>query len=209
MSVVLDLPYAVCIWISAAVAVFYTLLGGLYSVAYTDVIQLILIFFSLVSIFPLCSLSFPQIMTNIDFKSFDCVDVSLQWVCVPFVLMSTHTLDIRNTLMNNTLHAPWIGNPDPMKIWLMVDDFLVLVNNLQSSISCIYSEKAILKQDKLANVFPFEGTGRSVIPDLPPEDPGLLIFSQSEDHLLRCCRYSTTSVWNSSSTAGGGCILYR
>ncbi|XP_070772193.1 high-affinity choline transporter 1-like [Enoplosus armatus] len=44
MSVILDLSYAVCIWISAAVAITYTLLGGLYSVAYTDVIQLTLIF---------------------------------------------------------------------------------------------------------------------------------------------------------------------
>lgn len=49
MSVVLNLPYAACIWISAAVAVVYTLLGGLYSVAYTDVIQLLLMFFSMVS----------------------------------------------------------------------------------------------------------------------------------------------------------------
>ncbi|XP_068424058.1 high-affinity choline transporter 1-like [Clinocottus analis] len=46
MSVILDLSYAASIWISAAVAVTYTLLGGLYSVAYTDVIQLILIFFT-------------------------------------------------------------------------------------------------------------------------------------------------------------------
>ncbi|XP_068183878.1 high-affinity choline transporter 1-like isoform X3 [Antennarius striatus] len=44
MSVVLDLPFSLCVWISAAVAVTYTLLGGLYSVAYTDVIQLVLIF---------------------------------------------------------------------------------------------------------------------------------------------------------------------
>uniref|UniRef100_UPI0037E7C2CE high-affinity choline transporter 1-like n=1 Tax=Semicossyphus pulcher TaxID=241346 RepID=UPI0037E7C2CE len=47
MSVILDLPYNVSIWISAAVIIVYTLLGGLYSVAYTDIIQLILIFFSL------------------------------------------------------------------------------------------------------------------------------------------------------------------
>ncbi|XP_071753843.2 high-affinity choline transporter 1-like [Centroberyx gerrardi] len=47
MSVILDLPYTVCIWISAAVAIVYTLLGGLYSVAYTDIIQLILIFISM------------------------------------------------------------------------------------------------------------------------------------------------------------------
>ncbi|XP_068183373.1 high-affinity choline transporter 1-like [Antennarius striatus] len=44
MSVILDMSYAVCIWISAAVAITYTLLGGLYSVAYTDIIQLTLIF---------------------------------------------------------------------------------------------------------------------------------------------------------------------
>ncbi|XP_036933315.1 high-affinity choline transporter 1-like [Acanthopagrus latus] len=47
MSVILDLPYTLCIWISAAVAIVYTLMGGLYSVAYTDVIQLTLIFVSL------------------------------------------------------------------------------------------------------------------------------------------------------------------
>lgn len=50
MSVILDLSYAVCIWISAAVAVTYTLLGGLYSVAYTDVIQLTLIFITSVTL---------------------------------------------------------------------------------------------------------------------------------------------------------------
>lgn len=49
MSVILNLSYSWCIWISSAIAIFYTLLGGLYSVAYTDVIQLFLIFISLVS----------------------------------------------------------------------------------------------------------------------------------------------------------------
>lgn len=48
MTVILDLPYAACVWISAAVAIVYTLLGGLYSVAYTDVIQMVLMFLSLV-----------------------------------------------------------------------------------------------------------------------------------------------------------------
>ncbi|XP_035033567.1 high affinity choline transporter 1 [Hippoglossus stenolepis] len=47
MSVILDLSYVYSIVISSVVAIIYTLLGGLYSVAYTDVIQLILIFFSL------------------------------------------------------------------------------------------------------------------------------------------------------------------
>ncbi|CAN9510799.1 unnamed protein product [Ophioblennius macclurei] len=47
MSVILDLPFSYSVWISAAVAIVYTLLGGLYSVAYTDVIQLALVFVSL------------------------------------------------------------------------------------------------------------------------------------------------------------------
>ncbi|XP_068612706.1 high affinity choline transporter 1-like [Brachionichthys hirsutus] len=47
MTVVLGLPFSVCVWISAAVAIIYTVLGGLYSVAYTDVIQLSLILISL------------------------------------------------------------------------------------------------------------------------------------------------------------------
>ncbi|XP_006792966.1 high-affinity choline transporter 1-like isoform X2 [Neolamprologus brichardi] len=47
LSIFSDLPLSLCIWISAAVAVVYTVLGGLYSVAFTDVIQLSLVFCSL------------------------------------------------------------------------------------------------------------------------------------------------------------------
>ncbi|XP_033836033.1 LOW QUALITY PROTEIN: high-affinity choline transporter 1-like [Periophthalmus magnuspinnatus] len=93
VSVVLDLSYTVSIWISAAVAITYTLMGGLYSVAYTDIIQLVVIFISL-------------------------------WLCVPFILMNPHTVRIDETLMNNTLHAPWIGKPQLERIWIMMDDFL-------------------------------------------------------------------------------------
>ncbi|XP_034538136.1 high-affinity choline transporter 1-like [Notolabrus celidotus] len=95
MSMVLDISYSICIWISAVIAIIYTLLGGLYSVAYTDIIQLVLIFLGL------C-------------------------ICVPFVLMNPFTLDISQTLMNNTLHAPWIGAPKLEKIWIMIDNFLFL-----------------------------------------------------------------------------------
>lgn len=49
MAVILELPFNICAWISAAVIIVYTLLGGLYSVAYTDVVQLVLIFISLVT----------------------------------------------------------------------------------------------------------------------------------------------------------------
>ncbi|XP_056140109.1 high affinity choline transporter 1-like [Lampris incognitus] len=47
ISLILDLSSTYAIILSAAVAITYTLLGGLYSVAYTDVIQLFFIFISL------------------------------------------------------------------------------------------------------------------------------------------------------------------
>lgn len=49
MSVILDIPFAYSVWVSAAVAIIYTLSGGLYSVAYTDILQLLLTFVCLVS----------------------------------------------------------------------------------------------------------------------------------------------------------------
>lgn len=49
VSVVINLDRFASIIVSACIAVFYTLIGGLYSVAYTDVIQLICIFVGLVS----------------------------------------------------------------------------------------------------------------------------------------------------------------
>ncbi|XP_061767464.1 high affinity choline transporter 1-like [Nerophis ophidion] len=95
MSVVLDLSFNVCIWISAGVAITYTLLGGLYSVAYTDVIQLLLIFFSL-------------------------------WACVPFALTNEHVSHIGSTLMNNTIHPPWIGDWNIHNFWVLLDNFFFL-----------------------------------------------------------------------------------
>lgn len=43
-----DIPSYLSIGTSAAVAIVYTLMGGLYSVAYTDVIQICFVFVSLV-----------------------------------------------------------------------------------------------------------------------------------------------------------------
>lgn len=47
LSVVLNLDNKIAVILSACIAVFYTLFGGLYAVAYTDVIQLICIFIGL------------------------------------------------------------------------------------------------------------------------------------------------------------------
>lgn len=50
VSVVVGLGKQLSIIVSACIAVLYTLIGGLYSVAYTDVIQLVCIFVGLVSL---------------------------------------------------------------------------------------------------------------------------------------------------------------
>ncbi|KAJ8337327.1 hypothetical protein SKAU_G00385470 [Synaphobranchus kaupii] len=47
MGIILDVSSFYSVFISAAVAIIYTLLGGMFSVAYTDVIQLSLIFINL------------------------------------------------------------------------------------------------------------------------------------------------------------------
>ncbi|XP_063077189.1 high affinity choline transporter 1-like [Engraulis encrasicolus] len=47
ISSILNLPFVYSVVISAAVSIIYTLLGGFYSVAYTDVIQLVFIFAAL------------------------------------------------------------------------------------------------------------------------------------------------------------------
>ncbi|GFR97262.1 high-affinity choline transporter 1 [Elysia marginata] len=52
ISIILDINATLAIVISSAVAIFYTFLGGLYSVAYTDVIQLLFIAAGLVIAFP-------------------------------------------------------------------------------------------------------------------------------------------------------------
>lgn len=49
VSVVIGLDRSTSVIVSAGIAIFYTLLGGLYSVVYTDVIQLVCIFVGLVS----------------------------------------------------------------------------------------------------------------------------------------------------------------
>lgn len=49
LSVIVDINIKMSVVISALIAIFYTLVGGLYSVAYTDVVQLFCIFVGLVS----------------------------------------------------------------------------------------------------------------------------------------------------------------
>ena len=50
VSVVVNLDRVTSIIVSACISVFYTLIGGFYSVVFTDIIQLLSIFVGLVSI---------------------------------------------------------------------------------------------------------------------------------------------------------------
>uniref|UniRef100_A0A4W3J7A6 High-affinity choline transporter 1-like n=1 Tax=Callorhinchus milii TaxID=7868 RepID=A0A4W3J7A6_CALMI len=63
LSVIVDININISIIVSAVIAVFYTLVGGLYSVAYTDVVQLFCIFIGLWISVP-SALSHPSV-TNI------------------------------------------------------------------------------------------------------------------------------------------------
>lgn len=50
LSVIVDIDINMSVIISAFIAIFYTLVGGVYSVAYTDVVQLFCIFVGLVHV---------------------------------------------------------------------------------------------------------------------------------------------------------------
>jgi len=56
LAVIIEMDSNTAIVVSAFIAVAYTLFGGLYSVAYTDVVQLFCIFFGLVTT-PACQLT--------------------------------------------------------------------------------------------------------------------------------------------------------
>ncbi|XP_071131683.1 high-affinity choline transporter 1-like isoform X2 [Mytilus edulis] len=67
LSVIIDLDTKSSIVISACIAVFYTLFGGLYSVAYTDVVQLFCIFIGLWLTIPFAMAN--EATTNIGFNA--------------------------------------------------------------------------------------------------------------------------------------------
>lgn len=58
ISVIIDIDVNISVIVSALIAIMYTLVGGLYSVAYTDVVQLFCIFLGLVSFLIYISLLF-------------------------------------------------------------------------------------------------------------------------------------------------------
>lgn len=62
--------------------------------------------------------------------------------------MNPNTQDISQTLMNNTLNAPWIGRLELKRAWIMVDEFIYFVSRqfsgYQTVLTGYISEKLIL-----------------------------------------------------------------
>ncbi|KFV14605.1 High affinity choline transporter 1, partial [Pterocles gutturalis] len=99
MRVILDIEAPLAIVVSACTVILYTLLGGLYSVAYTDVIQLVFITLSLAS----------------------------PWVCIPFALVNSATESIYYTATHRSYQDPWIGKIEKQYLGRWLDDFFYLV----------------------------------------------------------------------------------
>lgn len=63
--------------------------------------------------------------------------------------MNPNTLDMSQTLMNNTLNAPWIDQPELKIAWIMADEFIYLVSEQsldikQSSLDRLFQNEEIL-----------------------------------------------------------------
>ncbi|NXH22627.1 SC5A7 protein, partial [Bucco capensis] len=99
MKVILDIGGSLAIMVSACTVILYTLLGGLYSVAYTDVIQLVFITLSLASL----------------------------WICIPFALVNSATESIFYTATHHSHQDPWIGKIEKQYLGRWLDDFFYLV----------------------------------------------------------------------------------
>ncbi|NWI93724.1 SC5A7 protein, partial [Pitta sordida] len=99
MRVILGIGGSLAVIISACTVILYTLLGGLYSVAYTDVIQMVFIILSLAS----------------------------PWICIPFALVNSATESIYYTATHQSYQDPWIGKIEKQYLGRWLDDFFYLV----------------------------------------------------------------------------------
>ncbi|OWK61111.1 High affinity choline transporter 1 [Lonchura striata] len=103
MRVILDIGGSLAITISACTVILYTLLGGLYSVAYTDVIQMVFITLSLAS----------------------------PWICIPFALVNSATESIYYTATHQSYQDPWIGKIEKQYLGRWLDDFFYLASETE------------------------------------------------------------------------------
>ncbi|XP_035693207.1 high affinity choline transporter 1-like [Branchiostoma floridae] len=116
LSVVLDLDLVVCVLISAAIAVVYTLFGGLYSVVYTDVIQLFCIFIG-------TWLCVPFALTNPNVSSITSTQLT-RLLYTPVITPVNATLNITTFQVSNS--TGWFGVWDNRRTGIWIDYFLLL-----------------------------------------------------------------------------------
>jgi len=106
LAVILNLPVTPTIIVSAAVAVFYTLFGGIYAVAYTDVIQMILMIIGLF-------LAIPFVLTN---KALPEEGIGL-----------SYTNDSITNEITEYGQPIWIGEIKEGEIALWIDSMIMLI----------------------------------------------------------------------------------
>eukprot|EP00058_Branchiostoma_floridae_P017827 XP_002603316.1 hypothetical protein BRAFLDRAFT_71390 [Branchiostoma floridae] len=114
LKVVLELEINTAVIISAAIAVFYTLFGGLYSVAYTDVIQLFCIFVGL-------WISIPFALTNPLVSEIGTTTLTR-------LLYTPVNASVYNRTFNETETAGWYGTWDVKYTGVWIDFALLLMS---------------------------------------------------------------------------------
>ena len=124
LAVILNLPVTPTIIVSAAVAVFYTLFGGIYAVAYTDVIQLILMIIGLF-------LAIPFVVTN-DAIPEDGIGISYVNTSVGIDgYRQRQAIELDNFSNSSELiefdQPIWIGEIENKKIAKWIDSMIMLI----------------------------------------------------------------------------------
>lgn len=88
LAVIIDMDHHTSVILSAMIAVFYTLFGGLYSVAYTDVIQLFCIFVGLWMCIPFAwSNEHVKSLSSMEVDWIGEVDPKEQWYYIDYGLL--------------------------------------------------------------------------------------------------------------------------
>lgn len=132
----MDISSNLAMAVSAAVAIIYTLMGGLYSVAYTDVIQLTLVFFGLVQkqnpfrftyLWTHCLCVSVVLRTGLSKLTPSSRFLTLQWFCVPFILTSPASANITVAAVTELYQEPWIGKLETEDVGRWLDELLLLV----------------------------------------------------------------------------------
>lgn len=88
LSVIIDMDHRTSVILSSGIAIFYTLFGGLYSVAYTDVIQLFCIFIGLWMCIPFAwSNDHVRSLSDMDVDWIGYVEPKQRWFYIDYGLL--------------------------------------------------------------------------------------------------------------------------